>query len=86
MAADAPVFGARRLRFRGRGDPWTGKGDGSEYVTINPLEGGGTSRLRQLQVAVDAPVFRARCLCSRGPGKKKWESPVASKADGVDKI
>ena len=63
-----------------------GEGGRSKCVIINPLEGGETSRLRQLQVAVDAPVFRARCLCSRGPGKKKWESPVASKADGVDKI
>ena len=63
-----------------------GKGDGSEYVTINPLEGGGTSRLRQLQVAADALVFGARRVRSCGPGENKRESPVASEAGGVNKI
>ena len=63
-----------------------GEGGGLKYVTINPLEGGGTSRLCWLQVAVDAPVFGARRLRSRGPGENKWEGPVASEAGGVNKI
>ena len=51
-----------------------GEGGGSKYVTINPLEGGGISRLRRLQVAADASVFGARRLRSRGPGENKRES------------
>ena len=82
--------GARgAVRHNGRAEPGlAGEGvvRGGEYVTINPLEGGGTSRLRRLQVAADAPVFGARRLRSRGPGENKWESPVAREASGVDKI
>ena len=46
-----------------------GEGGGSDHATINPLEGGGSSRLRRLRVASDAPVFGARRLRSLGRGE-----------------
>jgi hypothetical protein len=46
-----------------------GEGGGSNHATTNPLEGGGSSRLRRLRVASDAPVFGARRLRSLGRGE-----------------
>ena len=46
-----------------------GDGGGLKHVTINPVEGGGSSRLRRLRVAADAPVFGARSLHSRDQGE-----------------
>ena len=34
-----------------------GEGRGSKHATINPLEGGGSSRLCRRRVVADSPVF-----------------------------